>query len=214
MKIHASLFMLAVSLALSGCAGKPASQITKDCHGLNVPWEKSCFCRASVCSSQSSAVALGKQGIQIADFPHKTILLIPSDAIFEINSAEVKPEADPILAKLLTFLKQYSSRRIDVIANTDHIASVEQNRKLSTQQATEITGYLWDNGINTTPLNNQIELTGVGDEFPIATNQKLSGMATNRRIEIIIYDQENPKPAKTSRADIATYLKNKKCYTK
>lgn len=212
-------FAAAISvLVLSGCSSKmtcvgKANAIPKDdCHGFMASWKKPYFCRASVYSSDSNDVFLGEQGIRQMELDDKVIVLIPSDALFDPNEVEFKQNAYPILASLAKLLKQYPDKLIQVSAHTDPISSFKQNEKHSTQQAVAVTGYLWTKEIKTAPVSDRVSFLGRGDTQPIATNEKIRGMALNRRIEIVISDPPI-EPTQTD-ASVGAYLKNKKSFRK
>lgn len=196
----------------AGCSHKIKCLPNENCHGFSAPWKKPKVCRASIYTSNSSGIFLAEQGTQEIELFDKVILLVPSDALFEPNSAEFTANAYPILEALTRFLSLYPHEKIQIGGHTDPLGSFKHKEKISTQQATAVTGYLWAHGVEALPLRNRVTFSGNGSNQPIATNKKIHGMELNRRIEIVISD---PPPETTDQhTSVAVFLKNKKTFTK
>ncbi|OGT21771.1 MAG: hypothetical protein A3C55_00850 [Gammaproteobacteria bacterium RIFCSPHIGHO2_02_FULL_42_13] len=128
--------------------------------------------------------------ISVVDLPGKTIIVIPSDNLFEINTANFLPNATDILADVQNMLP--ADKDIYISANTDPIgASISfQGSPLSEQQAAKVAGYFWANGLKINDANQNIHYHGNDDDYPIASNDRLEGMTINRRIQITLVPHE------------------------
>ena len=103
---------------------------------------------------------------------------------FEFDRSVIQPESIPALTKLLGFLNEYPTVKIQVQGHTDHDGDNTYNLQLSAARAEAITKYLADNGID----SSRLSYIGLGEDQPIKTNQTELGRARNRRVEFIILD--------------------------
>lgn len=124
------------------------------------------------------------QSIQ-AEQTERGLVVTLGDVLFDFDSAELKPNAKDNLEKLVDFLRQYE-RGVEIEGHTDSVGSEAYNLGLSQRRAAAVERYLLDNGID----GARIETRGLGEEFPVASNETDAGRAQNRRVEIII---ENPQ---------------------
>jgi outer membrane protein OmpA-like peptidoglycan-associated protein len=113
------------------------------------------------------------------------LVLTLSDVLFDTNRAELNAGATPALERLAQFMMEYSDRRILVEGHTDSTGSEEYNRMLSARRADAVRSALLERGI----ASNRIETRGLGEQFPVASNETTAGRQLNRRVEIVISDQ-------------------------
>lgn len=102
---------------------------------------------------------------------------------FEFNSAELKPEARKLLAKVATALdtsdlKTYS---FSVEGHTDNLGGEEYNADLSRRRADAVRAFLTVGGI----AEGRLVAVGRGEGSPVDSNDSDSGRQHNRRVEII-----------------------------
>lgn len=106
-----------------------------------------------------------------------------SDAMFDVNSSKLKPEAKEELEKAVEFLKTLSrDDAVVVTGHTDSTGSVELNNRLSMARAISVRDYLLAEGVT----EAVIMAAGVSANYPIDDNSTLAGRAKNRRVEIRI----------------------------
>lgn len=109
--------------------------------------------------------------------------------LFDSGSAELKEEAEQVLAKVGVILERYSNGTIEIEGHTDNIpissSRYASNEELSSARALSVFYYLSDNTvINPTYLRH----AGMGERVPIADNSTEEGRSKNRRVEIKIYN--------------------------
>lgn len=110
-----------------------------------------------------------------------------SDAMFDINSSQLKPEAKEELAKAVEFLKSLSRNdTVIVTGHTDSTGSEELNNRLSMARAVSVRDYLIAEGVT----EAVIMAAGVSANYPIDDNSTFDGRAQNRRVEIRIQSGE------------------------
>jgi outer membrane protein OmpA-like peptidoglycan-associated protein len=108
----------------------------------------------------------------------KTIVL--NKIYFATASASVDVNASSDLNKLIQFLKDNPSAKLEIQGHTDNVGSQDANIKLSQQRANSIVTYLTQNGISA----SQLLAIGYGDKKPVATNNTSEGRSQNRRVEM------------------------------
>jgi OOP family OmpA-OmpF porin len=111
------------------------------------------------------------------------VLTIP-DGFFEIDKAELRAGARPDLMAIAAYLKEHPTRKALVEGYTDSSGSTAHNVELSRQRATAVEAFLLRNGIDP----ERIEVRGLGEDHPVATNRTASGRQQNRRVEIVMVD--------------------------
>jgi outer membrane protein OmpA-like peptidoglycan-associated protein len=115
-----------------------------------------------------------------------------SDVLFDFNQATLKPGAKEKLSKLAGILLAYPGPyRMEIEGHTDAVGSDEYNFKLSDARAGSVGNYLVQAGIDPARI---LAVRGLGKTQPVATNENPVGRQMNRRVEIIIADQESAKP--------------------
>ena len=129
---------------------------------------------------------------QLADMQaHQTergIVLTVGDVLFDTGQATLKPGAVAEIVRLADFLKANPERTARIEGHTDSTGSVTTNLELSQRRAEAVANTLIDAGIP----RQRVIATGLGPDFPVASNATAAGRQQNRRVEVVI---ENPPMA-------------------
>ncbi len=114
---------------------------------------------------------------------------LAADVLFDFDSADIKPEAEPSLQKLATVLKGNPGAEVSIEGHTDGKGADAYNQTLSEERAASVKQWLVTNaqvdGAN-------ITTRGWGKSKPIAPNTRSDGSddpegrAKNRRVEIVV----------------------------
>jgi outer membrane protein OmpA-like peptidoglycan-associated protein len=110
------------------------------------------------------------------------IVLTVGDVLFDTGQAMLKPGAVNEIIRLAEFLKDNPERRVRIEGHTDSTGSLTTNLMLSQQRAEAVAGALAAAGVP----RNQLEATGLGPDFPVASNATAAGRQQNRRVEVVI----------------------------
>lgn len=110
----------------------------------------------------------------------ETVLL--NNIFFEFGKAELRPESDAELDRLVEFLRSSPSTELEVAGHTDNVGSAQKNLILSEQRAKSVLNYLLSKGIDT----KQLRSAGYGMTKPVASNTSEEGRQQNRRVEFTI----------------------------
>ncbi|GAB4201668.1 MAG: OmpA family protein [Bacteroidia bacterium] len=102
---------------------------------------------------------------------------------FDVNKWELKPESKAELDKLILFLKQNPSVKIELSGHTDNSGDKKFNQTLSANRAKAVYDYLVKEG----QINPQrLTYKGYGDSKPKVPNDSPENKAKNRRTEFKI----------------------------
>ena len=104
---------------------------------------------------------------------------------FASGSAELLPESEPELNKLLYTLKTHQSMTIEIRGHTDDVGEAMDNLKLSEARCRSVYEYIVGKGI----AAHRISFRGYGETQPIAGNTTEEGRKKNRRTEFVILNQ-------------------------
>jgi len=118
------------------------------------------------------------------------LVITLSDILFEFDKANLKPGADRALSELAAFLKEYEDRSLLIEGFTDNIGSHAYNVDLSQRRADAVRSTLTAKGID----GSRIRTHGLGEDYPVATNETEAGRQLNRRVEIVISDESGEIP--------------------
>ncbi len=108
------------------------------------------------------------------------------DVLFKTESAELEASANRTLLKLVSFLQLNPQRKVRVEGYSDNSGDATENLLLSRARARSVSRTLTDLGIDTA----RIEVVGYGERFPVAENASARGRALNRRVEIVLSDEQ------------------------
>lgn len=108
-----------------------------------------------------------------------------SDVLFDTGKATLKPGADRDLDRLAQALKDNPNTRVKIEGYTDSVGSDAYNQALSERRAQAVADALQSRGVPA----DRYEVEGLGEDFPVATNDTPAGRQQNRRVEIVFSDE-------------------------
>ena len=114
------------------------------------------------------------------------LVLTLGDVLFDFDRAVLRPGGMRTVRELANFLNQYPERNVMIEGHTDSIGSQEYNLDLSERRADAVRVALIERGI----AANRIQIKGYGKLYPVTSNATESGRQQNRRVEVIISDEE------------------------
>ena len=121
-----------------------------------------------------------------AQLTSRGLVLTLGDVLFATAQADLQPGGLLAVDRLVTFLNDYPNRRVLIEGFTDEVGSEDSNLRLSERRAAA-------RGI----APNRIRTRGYGEAFPVATNATAAGRQQNRRVEIVISDEDGQIPDRT-----------------
>lgn len=121
---------------------------------------------------------------QIQVFPPKTTI-----GLFGFDSIELSQEFIDQLTAVSATLNAFPQARAMVIGHTDSAGSAFYNQNLSERRTQVVVNKLIELGATPT----QLEWRGEGESQPVAANNRATGRAKNRRVEITIPSFQDQK---------------------
>ena len=114
-------------------------------------------------------------------------LALGDSVYFDSDSDVIQERSYPLLFDLTqALLANPSILRVQVAGHTDSRASDEHNLDLSRRRAASVMRFLISAGIAV----ERLESEGYGESRPIDTNETEEGRQANRRVEVVILEQE------------------------
>jgi outer membrane protein OmpA-like peptidoglycan-associated protein len=107
-------------------------------------------------------------------------LNLPDGVTFDFGKSTLKPQFYSALNNVAATLKEYDQTIVEVSGHTDSIGSDAANQVLSEARANAVADYLIGQGL----MRQRFEILGMGERYPIASNETDAGRAKNRRVEI------------------------------
>lgn len=120
--------------------------------------------------------------LKSTDGPPSVSLTVP-DLFFESGATELSPGAKRRLEPLVSSLRAQPELDLLVEGHTDDSGEREENLRVSLARAQAVKDYLVGQGIS----SNRIRTIGLGERYPIASNDTHSGRQRNRRIELVLH---------------------------
>lgn len=106
------------------------------------------------------------------------------DVLFDVNRAELKPGGLRMVDQLVAVLKEFPQRTVLVEGFTDSTGSDSHNLALSGQRADAVRTALMRQGIDSA----RVTARGYGKASPVNGNETAAGRQMNRRVEIVLSD--------------------------
>jgi outer membrane protein OmpA-like peptidoglycan-associated protein len=110
------------------------------------------------------------------------LVLTLGDVLFETGSATLSSGAARNMDRLVQFLTDHPERLVQIDGFTDSVGTDSFNQDLSQHRADAVRYQLVSRGISSTRIATQ----GYGKAYPVAGNSESSGRQLNRRVEVVI----------------------------
>lgn len=144
---------------------------------------------AAGANTERDQALIAQQEMQLKELKAKKtergLVITLGDVLFSTNKAQLKSGGMRNVQKLADFLKQYPQRKVLVEGFTDSTGSDSLNQDLSERRANAVRTALVDMGIS----SDRITTRGYGKAFPIADNDTAASRQLNRRVEIVLSDE-------------------------
>lgn len=105
-----------------------------------------------------------------------------NNIFFISGKAQLTPASFPELNKLVKFLSENPTIKVEIAGHTDNVGKPAKNLILSRWRARSCEVYLESKGVNP----DQVSFNGYGSTKPVAPNKTPWGKSQNRRVEMVI----------------------------
>jgi len=130
---------------------------------------------------------LNESRVEISQLKNRTtVIKLTSEVLFDSGSARIKPEGKRVLSLIAESLNAYPQRAISIEGHTDNVpigprARFVSNWELSAVRALAAVDF-FQRESQVDP--GRLQMVGLGEFHPVASNDTAEGRAQNRRIEI------------------------------
>ena len=104
---------------------------------------------------------------------------VQGQILFDVNKAGLKPAAEGLLGRAVTFLKKNPQYHVEIQGHTDSTGPTAWNDTLSQKRADSVRDFLVSHGI----AADRLTAKGYGSTDPIAANDTREGRQQNRRVD-------------------------------
>jgi outer membrane protein OmpA-like peptidoglycan-associated protein len=108
--------------------------------------------------------------------------IVLNNVFFDTDKSDLKPASKIELNKLVQFLSENPTLRVELGGHTDNIGSDADNLNLSERRAKAVVDFLVANGVTV----DRLTAVGYGESKPLESNDTAEGRAKNRRTEFTI----------------------------
>jgi outer membrane protein OmpA-like peptidoglycan-associated protein len=124
------------------------------------------------------------------------IVLTLDDVLFDTGRSELKPGAQRSIEQIAAFLGEHPERSVQIEGFTDSQGSNDYNLELSQRRADAVAMAIIQRGVDA----QRVRAMGYGEEFPVASNANAGSRQLNRRVEVIVSNDERAIPSRSGTA--------------
>lgn len=136
---------------------------------------------------QASELDRDLEGATVTRVGEGIVVTFDGGILFDFDRADLRPQARANLEELSRNLQRHERTEVLILGHTDSVGSAAYNQGLSERRAQSAANYVVSLGIP----SHRISTRGLGETDPIATNETAEGRQLNRRVEVVIYADEN-----------------------
>lgn len=136
---------------------------------------------------------LQDENVKVREEARGTVVTLSGSVLFATNATELLPAARDRLSEVATALKEAKNPLL-IEGHTDSRGTEDYNDQLSERRAESVRNFLVNQGVP----QDRIQIRGMGENRPVASNGTAEGRANNRRVEIVV--ERNVAGAQPSRS--------------
>ncbi|RFF27598.1 MULTISPECIES: OmpA family protein [unclassified Wenzhouxiangella] len=110
------------------------------------------------------------------------VVVTLGDVLFDSGETTLQPEARDHLDDVVRLVEGEPDKQIRIEGHTDSTGSSSANMRISRLRAEAVRDALVEQGIDA----DRIQAVGMGEDFPIASNESADGRRKNRRVDVIL----------------------------
>ena len=130
------------------------------------------------------ALGFKTSGPDLSNLPEPVLLRLPSDVLFDFDSATLKPEADALLSQAVGLITKYPQADVHIDGYTDSFGAPDYNATLSQQRAQAVQDWL-QTRIAQAAYKFHSQGHGSSD-YVVSATGSIDQQQPNRRVEILI----------------------------
>lgn len=138
---------------------------------------------AELATEQANTLRRQLENLQLRQTESGVVVTL-GDVLFQSGETDLRAEAMDSLVEVVDLLQSEPDKKIRIEGHTDSTGNEETNLRISQQRADSVLTALVSLGVDA----ERITSAGMGQDFPIATNETDDGRAQNRRVDVILLD--------------------------
>ena len=138
---------------------------------------------ADLASQQITSLTRQLENLQLRQTESGVVVTL-GDVLFASGQAQLVEGGRSSLEEVVDLLQTEPDKKIRVEGHTDSRGDAEANLQLSEQRAQAVREALISLGV----AADRVTALGMGEDFPIASNEDEAGRAQNRRVDVILLD--------------------------
>ncbi|RKH32547.1 DUF4398 domain-containing protein [Corallococcus praedator] len=143
--------------------------------------------------ASTALTQLQDKDVKVREEARGTVVTLSGSVLFATNATDLLPAARDRLSDVATALKE-SKNPLLIEGYTDSRGTDTYNEQLSERRAESVRDFLINQGVP----SDRINIRGMGENRPVASNATAEGRANNRRVEIVV--ERNVAGAQPSRS--------------
>jgi len=138
---------------------------------------------ADLATEQADSLRRQLENLQLRQTESGVVVTL-GDVLFETGQSGLREEAQSSLVEVVDLLQSQPEHKIRIEGHTDSTGDAADNLKLSEQRANKVMDSLVALGVD----QGRVTAAGMGEDFPIASNDTEEGRSQNRRVDVILLD--------------------------
>lgn len=138
---------------------------------------------ADLASQQVTSLTRQLENLQLRETESGVVVTL-GDVLFSSGQAQLVEGGRSSLEEVVDLLQTEPDKKIRVEGHTDSSGNADANLLLSEQRAQAVREALVSLGV----ASERVSALGMGEDFPIASNEDEDGRARNRRVDVILLD--------------------------
>jgi outer membrane protein OmpA-like peptidoglycan-associated protein len=138
---------------------------------------------ADLATQQVTSLTRQLENLQLRETESGVVVTL-GDVLFASGQATLVEGGRSSLEEVVDLLQTEPDKKIRVEGHTDSLGDADANLLLSEQRAKAVLEALVSLGV----ASDRISSLGMGEDFPIASNEDEDGRARNRRVDVILLD--------------------------
>ena len=119
-------------------------------------------------------------GVSVTRVGNSIVLNMPGHITFKTDSSAISADFYQVLNSVSLVFNEYEKTYIDIYGHTDSVGDAAYNMQLSQRRADSVSRYIQTRNV----LSQRLLTRGMGEDYPIASNNTAQGKSQNRRVEI------------------------------
>jgi outer membrane protein OmpA-like peptidoglycan-associated protein len=138
---------------------------------------------------QAAEIDRSVEGAQVERVGEGIRVVFDTGLLFSTGSSTLTPASRTNISKLAGILNKYKDTNLVIEGHTDNVGSEATNMTLSERRAQSVSSLLRAYNVS----GNRLTTVGYGETRPVATNETDAGRRLNRRVEVLIFANDNLK---------------------